>query len=186
MTKISPPAIIQEGQISLSLPEMHTFDDWSNFGRRLCSGARAINWMIGDWLLSGMEQYGDKARDEANAIFRSDVERFAPIVDTCRRFAQGKRHAALTFSHHQAVMAIKDDGEADLMLTEAEEQRLTVAAVRAKVRVTTDRQSNMLPDDDPVDAASRLISQAWNRATVAAREDFLALANDANLGEIEL
>ena len=173
-------------QLGLSLPETHTFDEWASLGIRLCQGARVINWMIGDWLISGCEQYGDKARDEANAIFRSDVDRFGPIVDTCRRFAGEKRHQALTFGHHMAVMAIKDDGEADQILTEAETQRLTVAAVKAQVRVKTDRQANMLPDDDPEDTAYRRIVQAWNLSSRDSRKAFLESAQEANMGVIDL
>lgn len=174
------------GQLDLSLPEAHTFEEWSMVGRRLCASAKVISWMIGDWLIAGVEKHGEKARDEANAIFRSDTGRFGPIMDTCRRFGANRRHMDLSFGHHQAVMAIRDDAEADALLEAAERQRLTVAMVKAQVRVVADKQATMLPEDDPVDAMSRLISQAWNRASVAAREDFFALAEVANFGEIDL
>ena len=173
-------------QIAFDLPATATFEQWSDAGRQLRRGARTINWLIGDWLIAGSERFGDRARSEALAIFRSDVERFDPIVRTCRRFPSDRRHEALSFGHHLAVMAVPDDGEADRLLAEAEAARITAAALKAQVRVAQDRQVPMLPDDDPEDTAMRLIAQAWNRAPRAARESFLELAEEAELGVIDL
>ncbi|WEK42964.1 MAG: hypothetical protein P0Y64_16725 [Candidatus Sphingomonas colombiensis] len=170
---------------NLALPVTETFEDWSNLGRRLCMGARTINWLIGDWLIEGSERFGEKARDEANQIFRSDVDRFGPIVDTCRRFTEPRRHPALTFGHHLAVMSIADDTEADGLLAKAETERLTTAALKAEVRLTF-HQPRMLEDDDPEDTAMRHIAQAWNRAPKASREAFIELAQESHLGVIDL
>lgn len=171
--------------LPLQLPQTDTFDDWSSVGSILCTQARRMNWAIGDWLIDGSTRFGDKARDEANRIFRSDVERFDPIVKTCRRFPEEKRHAALTFGHHAAVMTVEDDDEAQALLDQAEAQLLTKAALKAKVRVTQ-AAPTFLPDDDPEDAAMRLIAHAWNRAPRAARESFIELAAESNLGVIDL
>ena len=171
--------------LPLTLPQTDTFDDWTNLGRRLCAGARTMNWLIGDWLIEGSTRFGEKARDEANAIFRADVERFGPIVDTCRRFSDDKRHTALTFGHHVAVMPVEDDGEAQAILTEAETASLTVAQVKAKVRVAH-KAPTFLLDDDPEDTAMRLIVQAWNRAPKASRESFIELAAESHMGVIDL
>lgn len=181
MTKINLPA-----QITLDLPAEVTFEQWSDLGRKLCQGARTINWLIGDWLIAGSERFGERARSEALAIFRSDVERFDPIVRTCRRFPSDRRHEALSFSHHLAVMAVTDDSEADRLLAQAEEARITAAALKAQVRVAHDRQVPMMVDDDPEDTAMRLIAQAWNRAPRAARESFFELAEEVELGVIDL
>ncbi|MEH3121190.1 MAG: hypothetical protein PGN16_04285 [Sphingomonas phyllosphaerae] len=173
-------------QITLDLPDTTTFEEWSDLGRQLCRSARTINWLIGDWLIAGSDRYGERARTEALTIFRSDVERFDPIVKTCRRFPTDRRHAALSFGHHLAVMAVPDDTEAENLLAKAEEGRITAAALKAQVRVIRDLQVPMLPDDDPEDTAMRLIAQAWNRAPRAARESFMELAEEANLGVIDL
>lgn len=171
----------------LSLPRTETFDDWRDLGRRLCMGARAMNWLIGDWLIEGSERFGEKAREEAQEIFRSDVARFDPIVRTCRRFPQSKRRAALTFGHHLAVTSIDDHHQAERVLDEAEETGATVAMVKAKVRVLT--EGERLPgmdDDDPVDASYRRIVQAWNLAGHQARRDFIEAASESHMGMIEL
>lgn len=170
----------------LALPATETFADWQALGRRLCLGARAINWLIGDWLIDGAERFGEKAREEAQSIFRSDVDRFAPIVDTCRRFPEPKRHHALTFGHHLAVMAIDDDTAAEQLLTMAEENRLTTAALKAEVKVIRSESRLPLTDDDPEDTAMRHIAQAWNRAPKASRLAFLELAQESDLGVIDL
>jgi len=176
----------QMTQLPLSLPHTSTFEEWSDLGLILCSGARAMNWLIGDWLIAGTESYGTKARDEANRIFRADVERFDPILKTCRRFSEEKRHDRLTFGHHVAVMPIADDTEAEELLVEAERERLTTATLRAKVRVIHHTQSSFMADDDPDDTAMRAIVQAWNRAPRTAREAFFELAQEIQLGVIDL
>ena len=181
MNALTPP-----GQFALALPHTETFDDWSNLGRRLCASSRVINWLIGDWLIEGSERFGDKARDEAKTIFFSDVDRFAPIVDTCRRFPEPKRHQSLTFGHHLAVMAIEDDDQAEQLLTRAETDRLTTAALKAEVKVIRSQDRLPLMDDDPVDTAMRRIAQAWNLASMAARQNFLELAQESHMGVIEL
>jgi len=181
MTALPQPEQFLPG---LALPVTATFEEWQSLGRRLCAGSRAINWLIGDWLIDGSERFGEKARDEANAIFRSDVDRFAPIVDTCRRFPGPRRHPALTFGHHLAVMAIPDDGEADRLLTRAETERMTTAALKAEVRVS--RQPRLIEDDDPTDTAMRRIVQAWNLANREARQEFIELAGESHMGVIEL
>lgn len=174
-------------QPSLALPITGTFEDWSGLGRRLCASARAVNWLIGDWLIEGSERFGEKARDEANAIFRADVDRFAPIVDTCRRFPEERRRPALTFGHHLAVMPVADDAEADRMLARAETERLTKAALKAEVRVSFGRQQSMLPDDDPLDAAYRIVIQASNRCgSKEARRLAVEAIIEADYGVVDL
>lgn len=180
---IAEPA---QPMLPLALPAMRTFEEWSKVGLMLRAARHNVDFLIGDWLLTGSTEYGDQARDEAIAIFRSDVPRFGPIVDVCRRFPEGVRHEALTFGHHLAVMAVDDDGEAERLLAEAEAQRMTAAAPKATVRVSTDRQMNMLEDDDPEDAAMRRIIHAWNRSPKASRQAFLELAQESHMGVIEL
>jgi hypothetical protein len=170
----------------LNLPTTETFADWQALGRRLCMGARAINWLIGDWLIDGAERFGDKARDEAQTIFRSDVDRFDPILKTCRRFPEPKRHAALTFGHHLAVMSIDDDTEAETLLSKAETERMTTAALKAEVKVIRSHARLPIEDDDPVDTAMRRIVQAWNLASREARQMFIELAQESHMGVIEL
>lgn len=177
------PAVI-EPLLSLDLPETLTFDDWTDIGRKLCSSARAMNWLIGDWLIAGVERYGEKARTEANALFRSDVARFAPIVETCRRFPESQRHPRLTFGHHLAVVDLPSE-QAERLLSEAEQGRMTTSMLKAHVRVISERQPALV-DDDPDDTAYRRIVQAWNLAGRSSRQTFLESAEEAHMGVIDL
>lgn len=179
MTAIQP-------SLPLTLPATSTFADWSHLGTILLTARRKVNWLIGDWLDRGLTDYGDKARDEANRIYRSDVDRFAPILETCRRFPEEQRHDLLTFEHHVAVRDIEDDAQAQTMLDKAEADRMTVAALKAEVKVSSNRQTTILPDDDPDDTAYRRIVQAWNLASRASREAFLESAQESNMGVIDL
>ena len=175
--------IIDGAQLALNLPAHQSFADWRDIGAQLCGRAKAINWLIGDWLIAGVERYGEQARDAANALFRADVERLHPIVQTCRAFPGEERRAALSFGHHAAVATIDHD-EAARLLEEAERDRLTVAALKARARVQAPRLS--LPDDDPEDLSFRRIVQAWNLASREARAMFLESAEECDLGVIEL
>lgn len=173
-------------QLGLNLPEIRTLEEWSGALTWLIAIKYRCEFAIGDMIDRGVAQFGTEAFEMANKIFRAHDDRLAPILDVARRFPEGRRHDRLKFGHHLAVMAVKDDEQAETLLREAEEQHLSVAALKAHVRVKTDRQATMLPDDDPMDAQMRLIAQAWNRAPLAAREEFLALAEEANFGEIDL
>lgn len=182
-------AIIEQDQFlpGLSLPATETFDDWTALGRRLCMSARAVNWLIGDWLIEGSERFGEQAREEAIAIFRSDVQRFDPIVKTCRRFPPDRRHQALTFGHHAAVSEIPED-QAEKLLVEAERERVTVSMLKAQVRVMMDGQSKLIPldDDDPDDTAMRRMVHAWNLGNRKSRQDFVELIQESDMGVIDL
>lgn len=185
LTRIIP--LDDQLSLGLRLPADATFEDWSKLGRRLCMGARAINWLIGDWLIAGVEKFGEQARDEANTIFRSDVDRFDPIVRTCRKFPEDRRHDRLSFGHHLAVVTLEDE-EAQKLLSDAEERRLPVREVRREVMAHRVSSGGFLPrdDDDPDDTMMRAIVHAWNRASRQAREDFLELATEADFGVIDL
>lgn len=185
MNALAPIGAAQP-MLPLVLPETSTFEEWSSLGRLLVSGRRKLDFLTGDWLIRGSTEYGDKARSEANAIFRADVERFGPMLDVCRRFPETRRHEALTFGHHLAVMPVEDDEQAEAILVEAETNRMTVAAVKAQVRVTTNRQTTILPDDDPEDTAYRRIVQAWNRAPRGVRKLFQEQIEETGLKVIDL
>jgi hypothetical protein len=174
-------------QLALSLPDTATFDDWSTFGAKLLAGRRKLSWLIGDWLIAGMDRYGDQARDEAVRLSRTDIDRFGLIVDVCRRFPEDKRHAALTFDHHAAVARL-DDERAASMLDDAERLKLPVLMLRAQVRETRISQGDLLPaeDDDPEDREMRAVVQSWNRARPSARRAFLELAEESHMGVIDL
>jgi len=193
MNALTPMNLIPAGEqfaLGLDLPETMTFDEWTNLGRKLCMARRAVNWVIGDWLIFGCDEarFGRAALEEANAIFVADADRFAPIVDTCRRFPEDRRRAALTFGHHLAVMAVEDDTEAETLLAKAEAERMTVAALRAEAKVRTDRQATMLPNDpDPEDDAYRTIIQASNRCgSPEARRLAIEAIIEANYGVVDL
>lgn len=179
------PITAAQPMLPLVLPETRTFDEWSSLGRVLLTARRKLNWLVGDWLDRGLTLYGDKARDEANRIYRSDVDRFAPILETCRRFPELARHETLTFEHHAMVRDL-DGQEAEKLLVRAERSHMTVAAFKAEVRVSSNRQTTILEDDDPEDTAMRRIVQAWNQASKSAREAFLELVVESDLGGIDL
>lgn len=164
------------------LPPEASFEEWKDTGLQFMMAGRMLNWLIGDWFREGHARFGAKALAYRNRIFRRDVDRFGPIIEVCARFPQDERHKELTWGHHAVAMEA-DDPHA--MLRKAEDEGLTVAALKAAVKVAS-RQCEMPIDDDPEDTAYRRIVQAWNLASRSSREDFLESAQEAGLGVIDL
>ena len=178
-------------QMWLNLPEDMSFDEWIKLGRLVILRFRRASWDLGDWLKFGLDPkrgWESQELQEALSVIRADAVRLTPVLETCRRFPEEKRHHRLTFAHHAAVMAIDDDAEADALLTEAEREGATVALLKATVRVRTagDRLPGMVEDDDPIDTAYRRIVQAWNCAPRASRELFAESVAESHMGVIEL
>lgn len=163
MNAMKPIKLAPLGQLELGLniPEDATFEEWASIGPVLRRGLQAVNWLIGDWMIAG-RRFGDRGREEAQRIFLSDVERFDPIIKTCEKFPEDRRHSALSFTHHAAVAKL-DDSEADALLAEAERDRMTTAMLRAKVKVIGGQRAIPIEDDDPEDTLYRSGVQCLNR-----------------------
>jgi hypothetical protein len=172
----------EHSSFAFSMPADATFQQWQHQGSEFVTAGRMLNWLIGDWIIAGVERFGERARDHANQIFRRDVDRLAPIVDTCRAFDPPKRRKNLSFTHHQIAAKAPDPSQA---LDQAERDGLSCADLRAHVRVAA--PTFHLEDDDPEDAAYRIVIQASNRCGSAeARQMAVEAIIAANYGIVDL
>jgi len=174
--------------LSLDIPKGQTFDEWVESGRSLCEGQKVVNWWIGDWWAAGTHRYGERAKAAAQGIFGREFQAIMDMASVCRSFETSRRHEALTFTHHREVAALPP-AEADALLERAETDGLSTRDLRIeamKRRVALGHfPARDTIDDDPEHTALVAIARAWNRAPVTARESFMDLAEEANLGEID-
>lgn len=179
-------AIIAPTALSLQIPPGQTFDDWVELGRNLCLAEKRLNWLIGDWWAHGSHAYGERAKIAAQGVFGKELGTLMNCASVCRAFETSRRREALSWSHHAEVAALPT-GDADEILTQAEQDDLSsreirIIAMKRKVALGIFRPRE---DDDPEYTELIDIARRWNRARPSVRQQFLDLATEANLGVID-
>lgn len=191
ITTISPePTLPPATSLSLSLPAATTFDEWQHIGRELAARDKVLNWWIGDWWAFGEHSYGDRADAAASAIFPLTYGTLRNYGSVCRSIETSRRRDNLDWSHHQEIapLARQSSEAAEMLLDRAERENLTVSQVRAAVRVLQGKTVSQVldaRDEDPEHYYLLTIARAWNRAPVEVRREFLELAGEADLGDID-
>lgn len=177
---------LQRDAVALKLASDLTFDAWGELGNRLAAMDRKLNWWIGDWWAAGQHRYGERAKVAAEDIFGKEIQTLMNIGSICRSFETSRRREVLSFKHHAEVSGLPPD-QADKLLDRAEVERLSTRELRREVlrhRVQTG-QLTVMADDDPDYTDLSKIAAAWNRASKVARQSFLDLAQEAELGIID-
>lgn len=172
--------------LALDIPGDQTFDQWVQMGRKLCASSQVINWYIGDWWAAGQHRYGARAKAAAEGIFGKEFQTIANAASVSRAFETSRRREHLSWTHHAEVAALPP-AEADSLLAKAEDEHLSTRDLRREVLRHRLARGDFLPreDDDPEHTELLAIARAWNRARSSARQEFLDLANEAELGEID-
>lgn len=178
-----------DGSLALSLPDDTSFEDWQTIGRRLFARERVINWWIGDWWAFGEHRYGERAKMAAEGIFGLSFQALKDIGTVARSFETSRRRDLVSFTHHREVAALPP-AEADALLAKAADDNMSTrdmrkAAMMRKIALGIIRPRDDVRDD-PEYAALKAIAAYWNRATRDVREQFLDMANEAELGVIEV
>lgn len=180
---------LDDGSLSLTIPAETSFEDWQAIGRRLFARERVINWWIGDWWAFGEHRYGERAKMAAEGIWGLSFSTLVTYGSVSRSFETARRLAHVPFSAHQEV-AVLPPAEADALLTKAGEESLSVRDVRKAAMLRKVALGIIRPrddvQDDPDYAALKAIAAYWNRANRDVREQFLDMANEADLGVIEV
>lgn len=129
----SKPRSIAEYNISgamfnpteLQLDSGLTEGEWMAVGRAIATVCQSAHWWVGDLLQYGFRQYGKQISydlaQQATGYSRTALHTCSYIA---KRFPPERRHAALTFFHHQCVAGFPLDGAEELLI-EAEELGLT-------------------------------------------------------------
>lgn len=163
------------------------FDDWLASGRLLLQQRNELDWRLGDWLAEGRETFGNQAAFD----FLADELGIAPkqlksAVKVATAFPPHMRDTALTFQHHEAVATLPTVEALDVLRAaktqHLDDRETRIEAVRRKVEIG---QTTLLPDDDWDHHALMAITRAWNRAPEHVRSEFLELAAEAELEDID-
>lgn len=106
--------------------------DWVRQGRTLGSLGRAVGWWLGDWLRYGSARYGERYAMAAR-ITGYDKQTLMNMTYVASRFEISRRREGLSFSHH-AELAPLPQAEQESWLQRAEEEHLSVRALRSEIR----------------------------------------------------
>ncbi len=128
-----------------------TFDEWEAIGREITPMAKAVGFIIGDWMNYGMSRYGDKY-GEAMKSTGLAYETLKTSSYVARSVELSLRNPNLDWHHHKAVAKIKDPDEQRRWLQLAWDDRMSVKRLRKSInagRALTPDEANR--DNDPPD-----------------------------------
>lgn len=107
-----------------------TYEQWSQYGRKLNLAQKGIQWAIGDWINHGKHSWGDKYTQalEETGLSEGTLRNYAAVS---RSFEMSRRRD-IDFTTHAEVMGL-DEEEQDDILTRAEENQTPREVVRREV-----------------------------------------------------
>jgi hypothetical protein len=127
------PGRAQKG-VPISWNPNHELDihEWATAGRRIGAVGRSVQWLLGDWLAYGSLKFGERY-PRAAKITGYDIQTLMNMVYVASRFPISRRREKLSWSHHEAVAAQKEEDQ-DHWLDQAIEHRWSVADLRMMLR----------------------------------------------------
>lgn len=147
---------------------------WEDLGTLLFKLEGAIQWLIGDWLLYGVElAWGDIPKiAEALDMEAARLHRYKQMAS---EFEYARRRVELSFGHHECVRALSADQQ-DEALAYAAQQDLSVAAFRKWLRgnATQERQTTETTVTTPQWTIEEL--ERWDMGRATAHEKAATLA----------
>lgn len=182
-----------------TLTDGMTLEQWTEHGRQLFAVEKRIGWAIADWWAfgtaidpsTGKPRYGERAKAVAEGIFGRKFQHLMNAGSVARAFPETSRQQEVPFTHHQEVasLARSDPEGAQEILTAAATAPGGMAAsdVREAVREARATPEQPIVSQAVIDSMSvRRLVTYWNRATPAARTEFIELVEAADGGFIEL
>ncbi|MEV7627197.1 LmbU family transcriptional regulator [Actinoplanes sp. NPDC089786] len=119
-------------RVGLRIPGGLTYESWERAGQRLADVVDSSAWCLGDWLIHGEREYGDRYRRAVEAV-GLEYQTLRNYAWVARRFTMDRRRPALSFQHHAEVAGQPDD-EQDYWLSRAEESRWSRNKLRSHVK----------------------------------------------------
>lgn len=98
-------------ETQLVIPDNTSETDWTEIGVMLLRMQGTVQWLLGDWLVYGMEQGWDDTYDKIKEIFGYEVESLWTYASVCRKVPALTRVKELSFSHHRAVTKFDNNPE---------------------------------------------------------------------------
>lgn len=105
-----------------------TFAEWAAYGQVLWDMRSAIQWAIADWVRYGEDHYSERFT-QALDIKRISAHTLQNYIWVATRFPVSRRRGNLSFSHHEAVAAIPEDKQ-DELLTRAVNEHMSREDIR--------------------------------------------------------
>lgn len=150
MTSRMLPGLIESGVTGILMSgnglivsrEDITAEDYNAVFRTVLSIHKSSCWLLGDVLLMGERCWGNRHTAskyeeamQATGLSRSTLR---DIVMTCKKFPVEKRHASLSFTHHQEIARTDaDPDQREEVLQKAAEEKLSCSALRKQLHQTT-------------------------------------------------
>ncbi|MYR83675.1 antibiotic biosynthesis protein [Streptomyces sp. SID685] len=119
-------------QVSLQIPDGLNFESWERAGRQLAGLVNSSAWWLGDWLVYGKDNYGDRYEVgiRAAGLKYQTLRNYAWVS---RRFDSSRRRAMLSFQHHAEVASLLVN-EQEHWLDSAEEMKWTTKQLRNAIQ----------------------------------------------------
>jgi hypothetical protein len=148
------PHGIELSATGLNVTVKLSYEDWFKLGKTLQIVHRSVLFWIGDWLLFGEQNWGEKFSQAIDATGYS-VETLRNAHWVSSRVESVRRNNALTWSHHQQIASL-EPCEQDKFLHAAAQNGWGVRELRAAVRLL--REPEKKPDwqepSDPPEVVS--------------------------------
>jgi dipeptidyl aminopeptidase/acylaminoacyl peptidase len=135
-------SLIQVGSGCTLTETAARFDDtlgyagWIEVGRNLCRAGAYLNWWLGDWMLFGVKEYGDRAKaavDGAAEIGMS-VDQLKAAIYVSEHVQETIRITSLSWSHHREVAKLPDEKQQKRWLALAQVNNWSVSELRSEMR----------------------------------------------------
>jgi len=157
--------------VGLTISSDVTYEEWENIGYELARVGKGWQWWVGDWINFGEKKYGEtyKAAIEATGLTYGGCKNIAIV---CRNFEMARRRAILSFKHHAEVQGLEPK-EQDELLSEAESERLSCAAVRERVRAMKGICADSADEKVACETEGSVVAEDQNDGTDVADDVFV-------------
>ena len=166
------PAVVEdEGgelvSITWSPPPGLTLDGWASAVKKMTRASAAINWLIGDALLWGTEQFGELAEQFMDE-FGLSYGQLADLKWVAKSFPPERRRRPVSWSHHRELAKLETSSQEE-WLDKCEEEGWSRTMLRQQLR-----EQGLLPvaksmtDVEYLEAAVNVVDDSTLLATIKA------------------
>jgi hypothetical protein len=174
--------VVDASRSGLRLDPRMPFDTWKALGARIKVRSDPSSWWLGDWLVFGRSQFGDRHK-EALEVTGLDAQTLDTFAAVALRFEPARRRESLSFQHHADVHTMSDATQ-DHWLNLASRNDWPKTELRIRIRDAARTASN--PYDGQVLRLSLKVGaqaeRAWREAasrTGLRLEDWVVKVLDA-------
>jgi hypothetical protein len=125
-------SLVKSSPRGLQLNARMPYEIWRALGARIAARSDATSWWLGDWVVFGEQQYGQRYRHaiQATGLDYQTLRNYAVVA---RRFKPSRRRDNLSFQHHAEVCALSDH-EQDEWMDLAAQNHWSKSELRSRIR----------------------------------------------------